>query len=156
MWSYIYIYIHIYYIYNFAFFSHQNWHELISPTFSHDDQVKENSSLVLMLSLAMFGGSTVEITGNLTKFIVLWSFNNLISVNKFYLVKCYMKHTANIWNSFFTYFYIVFPHISIFSTFLWKSQILYFMHLCPNWWHDELGPIYVRFKKFVKVIACRF
>ena len=27
---------------------------------------------------------------------------------KFYLVKCYIKHTANIWNSFFTYFYSVF------------------------------------------------
>ena len=43
-------------------------------------------------------------------------------MNEFYLVKCYMKHTAISWNSFLQ-IVTVFSHISIFSPFPWKCQI---------------------------------
>ena len=88
-------------------------------------------------------GDTVEKTGNLTMFIVLWSFKNLISVSEFYLVKWYMKHTSGIWNGFFKHFFV-------------SVRYPYFMYLHPNWCYDEPGPICGRFKKFVKAISNKF
>ena len=60
----------------------------------------------------------------MTKLIVLWSFEKLIQLNEFYLVKCYRK-LSKFLELFFTYFYSVLSHISIFSKFPWKRKIFF-------------------------------
>ena len=84
--TYLPIYLSVYH--NFAFFSHQNWHELSSAIFSHDqfkfDQYQIKKHTWLGFTRANFfiylflGGGTVEITGNLTK---IYSFIKFQEVN---------------------------------------------------------------------------
>ena len=75
----------------------------------------------------------MEITGNLTKiYIVLQNFKTLISVTEFYLVKCYIKHTASIWYSFLHIFRAFFTSQDFFHRFLERVKYPYFMYLCQN------------------------